>query len=139
MQNTIGHINKFDSESWINLPWKQFRKDLSRLQKRTYKAVRKGDTAKAQSLQKLILRSRAARFLAIRQVTQLNSGKKTAGIDGKLALDFKDRFELEQKLKTDASNWKHQRLRSIPIPKKDGSTRELRGIKQGAEVQGAGG
>jgi len=95
----IGHIEKLDSESWINLPWKQFRKDLFRLQKRTYKAVREGDTAKARSLQKLIFRSRAARFLAIRQVTQLNSGKKTAGIDGKLALDFKERFLLEPELK----------------------------------------
>ncbi len=110
----------------MNLPWKQFRKDLFRLQKRTYKAVREGDTAKAQSLQKLIMRSRAARFLAIRQVSQLNNGKKTAGIDGKLALSFKDRFQLEQELKTHASNWKHQGLRSIPIPKKDGSTRELK-------------
>ena len=126
MQNMIGHINKFNSESWQNLPWKQFRKDLFRLQKRTYKAVRESDTAKAQSLQKLIMRSRAARFLAIRQITQLNNGKKTAGIDGKLALNFKERFQLEQKLKTQASNWKHQGLRSIPIPKKDGSTRELK-------------
>ena len=72
------------------------------------------------------MRSRAARFLAIRQVTQLNNGKKTAGIDGQLALDFKERFELEQKLKTNASNWKHQGLRSIPIPKKDGTTREFK-------------
>lgn len=122
----IGHIEQFNSESWMNLPWKQFCKDLLRLQKRTYKAVREGDTAKAQSLQKLIMRSRAARFLAIRQVTQLNNGKKTAGIDGKVALNFKDRFELEQKLKTQASNWKHQGLRSIPIPKKDGTKRILK-------------
>jgi hypothetical protein len=31
---------------------------------------------KARSLQKLILKSQAARLLAIRQVTQLNAGKK---------------------------------------------------------------
>ncbi len=122
----IGHINKFNSESWMNLPWKQFRKDLFRLQKRTYKAVREGDTAKAQSLQKPYMRSRAARFLAIRQVTQLNNGKKTAGIDGKLALNFKERFELEQNLRENATDWKHQGLRSIPIPKKDGTTRKLK-------------
>ena len=65
-------------------------------------AVREGNTAKARLLQKLIMRSVAARFLVIRQVTQLNNGKKTAGIDGKLALDFKERFELEQKLKPQA-------------------------------------
>jgi RNA-directed DNA polymerase len=114
------------SESWKSLPWKEFRKNLFRLQKRVYKAVKAGDLRKARSLQKLILRSQAARFLAIRQVTQLNQGKKTAGIDGKLALNVHERFELNESLKEKHSNWKHQKLREIPIPKKDGSTRMLK-------------
>jgi hypothetical protein len=67
----IRHIEQVNSESWKNLPWKQFRRNLLRLQKRVYKAVRAGDMRKAKSLQKLILKSQAARFLAIRQVTQL--------------------------------------------------------------------
>ena len=122
----IRHIGKLNSESWKNLPWKKFQKDLFRLQKRVWKAVRAGDMLKARSLQKLILRSVAARFLAIRQVTQLNAGKKTAGIDGKTALTFKERFELEEKLRLNANNWKHQGLREIPIPKKDGTKRILK-------------
>lgn len=122
----IRHIDKFNSESWTKLPWKQFHKDLFRLQKRVWKAVRAGDKQKSKSLQKLILRSQAARFLAIRQVTQLNAGKKTAGIDGKTALNFKERFELEKQLKLKAHDWKHQGLREIPIPKKDGTTRKLK-------------
>ena len=133
----IGHIEKaarslapfgdagslLDSESWVNLPWKRNSAEIySVCAHRTYKAVRESDTAKARSLQKLIMRSVTARFLAaafeweasyskralaIRQVTQLNNGKKTAGIDGKLALDFKERFELEQKLKTQAKYRKY--------------------------------
>ncbi len=91
-----------------------------------FKAVREGNKRKALSLQKLILKSSAARFLAIRQVSQLNAGKKTAGIDGKKSLTFKERFELEELLKASSNNWKHQKLRSIPIPKKDGSTRMLK-------------
>ena len=122
----IRHIEKFNSESWKNLPWKKFRQDLFRLQKRVWKAVRAGNMRKARSLQKLILRSRAARFLAIRQVTQLNNGRKTAGIDGKLALTFKERFELEETLRIKANNWKHKGLREIPIPKKDGTKRILK-------------
>ena len=122
----FGHIEKHDSETWKNLPWKKFRKNLFRLQKRVWKAVRAGDRHKARSLQKLILRSVAARFLAIRQVTQLNAGKKTAGIDGKLALKFKERFELEEKLRLNANDWKHKGLREIPIPKKDGTKRILK-------------
>jgi group II intron reverse transcriptase/maturase len=78
------------------------------------------------SLQKLILKSQAARLLAIRQVTQLNAGKKTAGVDGKKLLSPKERFELEELLKASGNNWIHGKLRSIPIPKKDGSTRMLK-------------
>jgi RNA-directed DNA polymerase len=114
------------SESWKNLNWKKFRKDLLRLQKRVFKAVQAGDKRKARFLQKLILKSRAARFLAIRQVTQLNAGKKTAGIDGKKSLTFEERFELSDLLKASSSDWKHQGLREIPIPKKDGTTRMLK-------------
>jgi RNA-directed DNA polymerase len=114
------------SESWKTLPWKQFRRNLFRLQTRVYKAVQAGDKRKAMSLQKLILKSKAARLLAIRQVTQLNAGKKTAGIDGKKLLTFEERFELEELLKATSNDWKHQKLRSIPIPKKDGSTRMLK-------------
>jgi retron-type reverse transcriptase len=91
-----------------------------------YKAVQVGDKRKATSLQKLILKSTAARLLAIRQVSQLNAGKKTAGIDGKKSLTFKERFELNELLKASVSNWKHQELREIPIPKKDGTRRILK-------------
>ncbi|WP_322745589.1 reverse transcriptase N-terminal domain-containing protein [Plectonema radiosum] len=114
------------SESWKTLPWKKFRRDLFRLQRRVFKAVRAGDKRKALSLQKLILKSSSARFLAIRQVTQLNAGKKTAGIDGKKSLTFKERFELEELLGTLSNNWVHKGLREIPIPKKDGTTRILK-------------
>jgi len=121
----IGHRDN-SSESWKTLPWKKFRRNLFRLQKRVYKAVQVGDKRKATSLQKLILKSTAARLLAIRQVSQLNAGKKTAGIDGKKSLTFKERFELNELLKASVSNWKHQELREIPIPKKDGTRRILK-------------
>ncbi len=85
----IGH-SLTASESWKSLPWKQFQKTLFRLQRRVYKAVQVGDKRKARSLQKLILKSQAARVLAIRQVTQLNAGNKTAGIDGKASLTFEE-------------------------------------------------
>ena len=114
------------SESWKTLPWKQFRRNLFRLQKRVFKAVQVGDRRKAKSLQKLILKSLAARLLAIRQVTQLNAGKKTAGTDGKASLSFEERFVLSEQLRQSVNDWKHSKLREIPIPKKDGSTRILK-------------
>ena len=118
--------SRHTSESWKALPWKKFRRNLFRLQKRVYKAVQVGDKRKARLLQKLILKSTSARFLAIRQVSQLNAGKKTAGIDGKKSLSFEERFNLEELLKMNSGNWKHQGLREIPIPKKDGTTRMLK-------------
>jgi retron-type reverse transcriptase len=47
---------------------------------------------------RLLLKSTAARLLAVRQVTQLNAGKKTAGVDGKASLSFEQRFELSEQL-----------------------------------------
>jgi RNA-directed DNA polymerase len=114
------------SESWRALPWKKFRRNLFRLQKRVYKAVLVGNKRKARLLQKLILKSTSARFLAIRQVSQLNAGKKTAGIDGKKSLTVSERFHLEEWLRVNSGDWKHQGLREIPIPKKDGTTRMLK-------------
>jgi retron-type reverse transcriptase len=59
-------------------------------------------------------------------VTQLNAGKKTAGIDGKAFLTFKERFELEEQLRENVKHWQHGGLREIPIPKKDGTIRTLK-------------
>lgn len=121
----VGHSSN-TSELWKSLPWQKFRRRLFRLQNRVWKAIRSGDMRKARSLQKLILKSQAARLLAIRQVTQLNAGKKTAGVDGKSSLNFAERILLESQLKTHVNTWQHQKLREIPIPKKDGTTRMLK-------------
>ena len=77
------------SDDWESTDWKKLQKVLFRLQRRIFKAIREGDKAKAKRLQKLLLSSYAARMLAIRQVTQLNEGKKTAGIDGVKSLTLK--------------------------------------------------
>jgi group II intron reverse transcriptase/maturase len=75
---------------------------------------------------RLVLKSTAARLLAVRQVTQLNAGKKTAGVDGKASLSYTERFTLSEELKQPINTWKHKPLREIPIPKKDGKTRILK-------------
>ena len=118
--------NDIYSESWKNTNRRHLRQLLFRLQCRLWKAVRVGDMARARNLQKLLLKSYAARMLAIRQVTQLNTGQKTAGIDGKKSLTFKERFQLEAILEKHTKDWLHQGLREIPIPKKDGSQRILK-------------
>ncbi len=113
------------SELWQKLPWKKLRRNLFRLQTRLFKAIRENDRVRAKNLQKLILKSSAARLLAVRQVTQLNAGKRTAGVDGQKSLDFKQRFALAKRL-LEANKWNHSKLREVPIPKKDGTTRMLK-------------
>lgn len=112
------------NELWQQLPWKKFRRNLFRLQKRIFKAVREGDMTKVKNLQKLILKSTAAKLLAIRQITQLNAGKKTAGVDGIKSLNFLQRFEVFFRLKN-VREWKPRELRRISIPKKNGKVKIL--------------
>jgi retron-type reverse transcriptase len=74
-------------DKWKSIPWRKLRKTVFRLQVRIFKTQKNGNTRLVRKLQKLLLSSRAAKLLAIRQVTQLNTGKKTAGVDSKKALN----------------------------------------------------
>jgi len=67
---------------WNTRPWKQIERRVFKLQKRIYQASQRGDTATVHKLQRLLLRFWSAKQLAVRQVTQDNQGKRTAGIDG---------------------------------------------------------
>ncbi|NEO82479.1 reverse transcriptase domain-containing protein [Moorena sp. SIO4G3] len=119
-------MSKKHSELWKGQKWKKLRQDLFRLQRRIYKAVQAGDLRKARSLQKLVMKSRSAQLLAVRQVTQLNQGKRTAGIDGKESLNYRERIELVETLNHYGHTWFHSGLREVPIPKKNGKTRMLK-------------
>jgi RNA-directed DNA polymerase len=85
--NGSRNTSQFENESWIEKPWRKFEKTVFRLQQRIYKASREGNGRKVKKLQRLLLKCRSAKFLAVRQVTQLNTGKKTPGIDGKASLN----------------------------------------------------
>ena len=118
-------VRKKADDIWKEMPWKKFRQHVFQLQRAIFKAQKNDNKAKVKRLQRLLLCSRAAAALAVRQVTQLNSGKKTHGVDGKTALSTKERLDLCQRLHRKWFKWKHQKLRRVNIPKSNGKTRGL--------------
>jgi RNA-directed DNA polymerase len=117
--NGSRNTSHFENELWESKPWKKFEKVVFRLQQRIYKASREGNERKVKKLQRLLLKSRSAKFLAVRQVTQLNAGKKTPGIDGKSSLNEAERIQLIKELQGKSQSWNHREVRRIFIPKKD--------------------
>jgi len=69
-------------EDWSVIPWRTLERVVYRLQKRIYHASARGNVQAVHSLQRLLMKSQAARCLAVRRVTQDNRGKNTAGVDG---------------------------------------------------------
>jgi RNA-directed DNA polymerase len=111
--------------SWVEKPWKKFEIVVFRLQKRIYKASQEGNFRKVKKLQRLLLKSRSAKFLAIRRVTQLNTGKKTPGMDGIANLNDIERLQLVKELQRKSQTGNHKEVRRISIPKKNGDKRPL--------------
>src|SRR5437667_10797786 len=111
-----------ESEAWRRLPWRKFEQHVYRIQKRIYRASQRGNTRAVQKLQKLLMKSEAARLLAVRRVSQDNPGKKTAGIDGVKSVQPAQRFVMTQQIHP--KHWKRYKTRPvrrvwIPKPVKD--------------------
>ena len=123
--NGSRNTSHFENELWESKPWKKFEKVVFRLQQRIYKASREGNERKVKKLQRLLLKSRSAKFLAVRQVIQLNAGKKTPGIGGKSSLNDAERIQLIKELQGKSQSWNHREVRRIFIPKKDREKRPL--------------
>lgn len=84
---------------WKDLPWREIEGKTFKLQKRIYRASRSGKQVVVHQLQKLLISSWYAKCLAVRKVTQDNRGKKSAGVDGQLALSPRRRMKLAESLR----------------------------------------
>jgi RNA-directed DNA polymerase len=83
---------------WETLPWHKLERSVFKLQKRIYRAARRGDTKAVRRLQRLLRKSRAAKLLAVRRVTQDNRGKNTAGVDGVVTVSGPERLDMASAL-----------------------------------------
>ena len=84
---------------WRSISWRKLERRVYKLQKRIYRASQRGDVQLFRRLQKTLMKSWSARALAVRRVTQDNTGKKTAGVDGLKSLTPTQRLTLVNKLK----------------------------------------
>ncbi|MDQ3928449.1 MAG: group II intron reverse transcriptase/maturase [Chloroflexota bacterium] len=103
-------------EDWTQAPWPKLERHVYRLQKRIYRAQQSGNLKVVHSLQRLLLKSQAARMLATRRVTQDNQGRKTAGIDGVRAVSPTIRLRFVDLLRT-PERITAQPVRRVLIPK----------------------
>lgn len=90
--------------SWKEIQWVTVDKVVFRLQLRIYKAAMKQEFEKMYKIQKLLISSQMAKYLATRKVTQDNAGKNTPGVDSKLITTPNQKFDLANQLKLDGKS-----------------------------------
>lgn len=102
---------------WDAINWCLHQDNVRRLRQRIFKAAREGDLATVRNLQKLMLRSWSNTLLSVRQVTQRNAGRETAGIDGQVALTSRARLDLAVQVHREGSAWQPRPVKRVYIPK----------------------
>src|SRR6266851_738334 len=114
-----------DLIDWDAIDWRAEEKRVRRLRQRIFKAVQAGDWKQARNLQRLMLRSRANTLVSVRQVSQRNAGRRTPGVDGRVALTSSDRAGLAMYLHRCGQPRTVLPVRRVHIPKKGGKLRPL--------------
>ena len=107
----------FDGDAWERVDWRRCEEEVRRLRSRIFKAVQERDMATAVDLQKLMLRSWHNTLVSVRQVTQRNTGRKTAGIDGLVALTSQARAEMAVRVHATMGSHQPSPVRRVYVPK----------------------
>lgn len=114
------------SHDWNLIPWDVIEEKVRKLRRRIFRATREQKWNVVRSLMKLMLRSYFNLLVSVRRVTQENKGKKTAGVDGEVALTPNARMALVRRMGK-YTVWKAEPARRVYIPKpgKPGQERPL--------------
>jgi RNA-directed DNA polymerase len=110
---------------WDAVDWRTVEDDVRRLRQRIFTASKAGDLKKVRNLQRLMLRSRANTLASVRRVTQVNAGRKTAGVDGMVVLAAQDKAALANWVQRCGGSWTPKPVKRVFIPKAGGKQRAL--------------
>ncbi len=114
-----------DDLDWDFADWGQAEDHVRRLRRRIFAATQAGDLARVRNLQKLMLRSRSSALVSVRRVTEVNAGRRTAGVDGKVVLLAQDKADLADWVQRRAAAWSPRPVRRVYVPKSNGRRRPL--------------
>ncbi len=106
-----------DVDSWDSVDWRRHEDNVRRLRQRIFTAVKDGDLAKVRNLQKLMLRSWSNTLVSMRQATQRNAGRTTAGVDGEVALTSPARMAMAVRVHQSIASWQPRAVKRVYIPK----------------------
>jgi len=102
---------------WHAVGWRAAEENVRRLRQRIFTASQAGDLKRVRNLQKLMLRSRSNTLVSVRRVTEVNAGRKTAGIDGKVVLTPQAKVDLAYWVQHRARPWTARPVKRVYIPK----------------------
>ena len=114
-----------DGLDWDRVDWGQAEEHVRRLRRRIFAASQAGDLARVRNLQKLMLRSRSSALVSVRRVTEVNAGRRTAGVDGKVVLLAQEKADLADWVQHGAAAWSPRPVRRVYVPKSNGRRRPL--------------
>src|ERR1035438_1205763 len=116
-------LPSFDGDAWENTDWRHHEERVRRLRGRIFKAAQEGDWPQVRNLQKLMLRSWSNTLVSVRQVTQRNTGRRAAGIDGLVALTSQARAEVAVQVHASIGSHVPSPVRRVYIPKASDKTK----------------